>query len=291
MNTRSVVILTALVVAGLLAAWAYKVSAQQDELQRRALLEAKFQNDLVSQIEAEARQLLSTAAGIALDSERCEAAFAGIARSATFFSGLTAFDLQGDPICASAARWSKPINPKLMNTALVSEGFVIGEQTIVAEINKRVLPFAQVLRDADGQVRGVVTTMVELDRMARRIARHWRHEDATITVADRAGNILVRLSNSISRSGQRLPDELISVLGEPHPGTTKVELAAGERVEAIGYIPVTVAPFDLFVSVHFQTATLIGEIKGAFRKSVVPVTLVLLAAGLLLVLLPARGPE
>jgi len=137
----------------------------------------------------------------------------------------------------------------------------------------------------------VVVTMVELDRLARRLARNWRMDDSIITVADRSANILVRLPNSGSWVGRRLPDELVSVLRRPGPGTTKVALATGDRVEAVGYIPVTVEPRDLFISVGFQTTSVVGELKRSLRRSVMPVTLVLLAAGLLVVLLPTPRRE
>jgi hypothetical protein len=67
---------------------------------------------------------------------------------------------------------------------------------------------------------------------------------------------------------------------------TKVPLGAGDRVEAVGYIPLDPAPKDLFLSVGFPTTSVIGELKRSLRRSVMPVTLVLLTAGLLVVLLP-----
>lgn len=289
MSTRIVIFLSLLAMAGVLSGLAYKAYARQAELQTRALSEAKYQNDIVELFETEARQLLAAAATAAAHPETCQTAFQELARGASFFAGLTAFDLLGQPVCTGPATWLKRIDPKLMESALAADGFAIGEHTVAETISKKVLPFVQVFYDDGHHPRGVVVTMVELDRMARRMARSWRLEDSVITVADRSANILVRLPNSGSWVGRRLPDELVSVLRQPAPGITKVPLGAGDRVEAIGYVPVTIAPHDLFVSVHFQTTTVIGEIKRSLRKSVMPVTLVLLAAGLLLVLLPQRG--
>jgi hypothetical protein len=291
MNTRIVILISLLAIAGVFSGLAYKAYARQAELQTRALTEAKYQNDAVEIIETEARQLLTVAAEAAAHPEGCPAAFQELARGAPFFAGLTAFDLQGQPVCTGPATWLKRVDPRLLETALAADGFAIGEHTLAETISKKVLPFAQVFYDRDHRPLGVVVTMVELDRMARRMARNWRFEDSIITVADRSANILVRLPNSSSWVGRRLPDELVSVLRQPTPGITKVALGAGDRVEAVGYVPVTVAPHDLFVSVHFQTTSVIGEIKRSLRKSVMPVTLVLLAAGLLLVLLPQRGHE
>ncbi len=80
--------------------------------------------------------------------------------------------------------------------------------------------------------------------------------------------------------------ELVAVLRHPRPGITKVPLGAGDRVEAVGYVPADPPPSDFFVSVSFQTTLAVGELKRTLRRSIMPVTLVLLAAGLLLVLLP-----
>ncbi len=290
-NIRIIIFLSLLAIAGVFSGLAYKAYAKQSELQSRALTEARLQNDAVGQIETEARQLLTTAAAAASHPETCPTAFADLAKGAPFFAGLTAFDLHGLAVCTGPATWLKRVDPKLIESALAGEGFAVGEHTVADTIAKKVLPFAQVFYDDRHQAQGVVVTMIELDRMARRLARTWHFEDSVITVADRSANILVRLPNSASWVGRRLPDELVSVLRQPQPGTTKVALGAGDRVEAIGYVPLTIAPRDLFVSVHFQTTTVLGEVKRSLRRSVMPVTLVLLAAGLLLVLLPQRSAD
>jgi hypothetical protein len=296
MSTRVVIILSILAIAGILSGLAYRAYARQTELETRALAEAKFQNDEVGVVEQSARQLLEAAAAAAGEAAvtgnpaSCGPAFHELARNASLFAGLTAFNREGIPVCSGPATWLKQVNDRLIERGLAAGGFVVGEHTVADTISKKVLPFAQPFYDRAHNPLGVVVTMIELDRLARQLARTWRVEDSIITVADRSANILVRLPNSGSWVGRRLPDELISVLNEAHPGTVKVSVAAGDRVEAVGYVPATVAPRDLFVSVGFQTTSVAGEIKHSLRKSVMPVTLVLLAAGLLLVLLPQRTP-
>ncbi len=290
MSTRFVIFLSALAIVAVISALAYRAYSRQADLQARALAEAEFQNSEVAKVEAEARQLLGAAAAAATTGvgqpDACDTALRDIARTNSLFAGLTAFDIDGQPICTGPATWLKRIDPRLLELGLTSDGFVIGEQLVADVISKKVLPFVQPFYDASHRVRGVVVTMIELDRLARRLARNWRIEDSIITVADRAGNIVVRLPNSGSWVGRRLPDELVQVLRHPKPGITKVSLGAGDRVEAVGYVPLDPEPRDLFVSVGFQTTSVVGELKRSLRRSVMPVTLVLLAAGLLLVLLP-----
>jgi hypothetical protein len=296
MSTRIVIILSVLALAGLLSGLAYRAYARQTELEARALIEAEYQNDEVGVVEQEARRLLAAAAAAASaardgDPAGCGPAFHELARTASFFAGLTAFDRNGVPVCTGPATWLNHIDPALLERGLATGGFVVGEHSVAGTISKKVLPFAEPFYDQAHHPIGVVVTMIELDRLARRLARNWRLEDSTITVADRSANILVRLPNSASWVGRRLPDGLVSVLNEPRPGTLKLSIDAGDRIEAIGYVPTAIAPRDLFVSVGFQTTSVIGEIKHSLRRSVMPVTLVLLAAGLLLVLLPLRTPE
>ncbi len=278
MSTRFVLALSLVAIAALISALAYRAYSRQIDLQARALAEAEFQNSEVGKVEGEARRLLAAAAAAAsarLDTPGgCGPAFHAIARTNSLFAGLTAFDPQGRPICTGPATWLKHIDPRLLEIGLGSDGFSVGEHLVAEVISKKVLPFVQPFYDAHHRTAGVVVTMIELDRLARRLARNWRIEDSIIMVADRGGNIVVRLPNSSSWVGRRLPEELVSVLREPKPGITKVSLGAGDRVEAVGYVPLDPEPRDLFVSVSFQT------------NSVMPVTLVLLAAGLLLVLLP-----
>jgi len=290
MSTRFVIFLSVLALIAVIGALAYRAHTREAELQARALAEAEFQNNELVQVDAEARAFLGAAAAAATASigraGGCGPAFVEIAHSNNLFAGLTAFDAEGRPLCTGPATWLKHVDSQLLALGLAANGFVVGEQAVADVISKRVLPFAQPFHDRNHQVRGIVVTMVELDRLARRMAHNWRLEDSIITVADRAGNILVHLPNSASWVGRRLPNELVSVLRLPAPGTIKVPLGAGDRVEAVGYVPLDPAPKDLFISVGFQTTSVIGELKRSLRRSVMPVTLVLLAAGLLVVLLP-----
>jgi hypothetical protein len=296
MSTRIVVLLTVLTIAGILSGLAYRTHARQVELEARALAEAEYQNSEVGAVELEARRLLAAAAAAAgaahdRDPAGCGPAFVELARSAGFFAGLTAFDRTGAPLCTGSATWLKHVDAALIRRALAAQGFVVGEHTVADTISKKVLPFAAPFYDREHRAIGVVVTLVELDRLARRLARNWRLEDSIITVADRSANILVHLPNSGSWVGRRLPDGLVSVLHESHPGTLKLSVDAGDRIEAVGYVPTEIPPVDLFVSVGFETTSMTGELKRSLRRSVMPVTLVLLAAGLLLVLLPQRNLE
>jgi hypothetical protein len=297
MSTRVVIILSVLAIAGILSGLAYRTYARQAELAARALAEAEYQNSEVGTIEQEARALLAGAtlaaasAAQAGDPAGCGPQFHALAHATSFFAGLTAFDRDGVVICSGPATWLRHVDPALLQRGLAAQGFVVGEHTVADTIGKKVLPFAAPFYDPAHHPIGVVVTMIELDRLARRLARGWRLEDSVITVADRSANILVRLPNSASWVGRRLPDALVSVLHDSHAGTVKLSVDAGDRIEAVGYVPTEIPPIDLFVSVGFQTMSVTGELKQSLRRSVMPVTLVLLAAGLLLVLLPQRNPE
>src|SRR5438105_4444998 len=114
MSTRFVIVLSLLAIAAIISTLAYRAHSRQTDLQARALLEAQFQNDALSAIDQEARQILSgavaavvTASGNPEQSDGCGAAFQEVARSNSLFAGLTAFDLQGQPICTGPATWLK----------------------------------------------------------------------------------------------------------------------------------------------------------------------------------------
>ena len=78
-NTRIVIFLSLLAIAGVFSGLAYKAYAKQSELQSRALTEARLQNDAVAQIEGEARQLLIAAAAAASHPETCLTTFQDLA--------------------------------------------------------------------------------------------------------------------------------------------------------------------------------------------------------------------
>src|SRR5271154_658928 len=135
MSTRIVIILSVLTIVGILSGLAYRASTRQAELEARALAEAEYQNDELGVVEQEARRLLEAAAAAAGavrdgDPAGCGPAFHELARGASFFAGLTAFDRKGVPVCTGPATWLKQVDPALLERGLAAKGFVVGEHTV-----------------------------------------------------------------------------------------------------------------------------------------------------------------
>src|SRR5581483_6856956 len=143
MNTRIVVILSILAIAGILSGLAYRTLVRQGELQARALAEAEYQNRELGVVEAEARGLLDAAAAAAARAARagdpaaCGPAFQELAHGASLFAGLTAFDLQGHALCSGPATWLNRIDPELLRRGLAAQGFAVGEHTVADTISKK----------------------------------------------------------------------------------------------------------------------------------------------------------
>jgi hypothetical protein len=295
MPTRIVLILSLLAALAIIATVGVRAHLRQGALEEQALAEAKFQNAALEAIEGEARELLAQAADAVTITratpDGCGAALTALSRTYAFSSALAAFDRTGALLCSGAARWLTHLDPRLLALGLATTDFVVGELTTAEAINRKVLPFAQPFFDQDHRIAGIVVTVIELDKLARRLARNWRFDNSIITVADRSATILVHLPQSGSWVGRRLPEGLVSVLDRPAAGTTLLAEGFADHIQAVGYVPVTIAPKDLFLSVGFPTTTPFGEIKGWLRRSVGPVTIVLIAAGLLLAVLPRSGRE
>lgn len=291
MRARIILFLTGLAIVGVIAATGFRAYLREVDLRERALAEAVTQNSELGLVETETRDLLASAAQAAQahpgDESACARDLQALSRAHPLYAALAVFSPEGILLCTGPARWLTRVDERLLKLATAAGDFTVGEFTIAESINRKILPFAQPILDGD-RVAGFAVTVIELDALTRRLARGWHQEAATITVTDRSANILVRLPHSASWVGRRLPDEMVSLLGQPDIGTAKLPAASGDRVEAVGYVPVTVAPRDLFISVQFQTNTVLGEIKRSLRRSILPVTIVFLAAGLLVVLLQAR---
>jgi hypothetical protein len=291
MKIRLILLVTCLAIVGVIAATGYRAYLLEAELSGRALAEAIFQNSELAAVEAETRQLLAAASDAAIahldDPGACSQELQTLTRVHPLYAALAVFSPEGALLCSGPARWLTRPDDRLLRLAAMSDGFAVGEFTIAEGINRKILPFALPLYNGPRLI-GFAVTVIELDSLTRRLARSWRQENAIITVADRSANILVRLPHSASWVGRRLPDEMVALLDLPTAGIAKLAMATGDRVEALGYVPLAPAPRDLFVSVGFQTNTVLGEIKRSLRKSILPVTVVFLAAGLLVVLLQAR---
>ena len=96
-------------------------------------------------------------------------------------------------------------------------GFVVGEHTRGRITDKSTIQLAQALQGSDGRPDGVMVASIDLNYLAVQQARVGLPHDATLTVTDKAGVILIRVPDHAEWVGK--PVRLVvGALGEPRPG-------------------------------------------------------------------------
>jgi len=202
-----------------------------------------------------------------------------------FFFGVA--DADGNIVCNTlgSARGAYSLADRgYFQDAMRTGGFAIGKFVTGRITQKPTLQFAQALPGIGGRPEGVVLASIDLDYLAAHQARAGLPPEATLTVADREGTILLHLPNQAEWVGKPLPSDYWSAL-QANRGTV-VDLAGlrgNMRITGIA----AATPDDLdsvTVAVRLSSAAAFADIDAATRRGVILIglgALLALAAALL----------
>ncbi|MBB2961164.1 HWE histidine kinase domain-containing protein [Methylobacterium sp. R2-1] len=124
-------------------------------------------------------------------------------------------DADGSVVCNTlgSARGAYSLaSRRYFQDAMSTGGFVVGEHVRGRITNKPTIQLAQALAGPDGRLDGVVVASIDLDYLAGQQARSGLPHEATLTVADKAGVILIRVPDHAEWVGKPLPPALWSAL-------------------------------------------------------------------------------
>jgi PAS domain S-box-containing protein len=127
------------------------------------------------------------------------------------YTGLSIFKPNGILI-ASIPPFTKPTSfgdRPYFQRLLQSRDFVIGEYQVGRISGKRNIVLAYPDLDATGQIRTVLTAGVDLDFLQKALLKNDLPSDATLTVVDSDGRVLVRFPDSGKFIGKKMPEESI----------------------------------------------------------------------------------
>lgn len=283
------------VVVALLATVAVRAGMRAADLDDQALAEAGRQAAAIESLLQGTDRVLQAAGEIAAASAAtgiCDVEFGAITFDSPLYPALAAYDSEGRLMCGGGLQGLPRADSRhLLQAAAAAPASVIGEPVLIEPGHRRMLPVARATRGRDGRVVTTAVTLIDLEQLAGHLARIWRLDSATVTLADQHGTILVRLPFHGSWAGRKLPEELTRVVQRDRAGNTTMDLGTGSRVEAVGFVPLGTAGNGLFVAVAFHTTTPLGDVQRVVRRSLVPAMLLALAAGLVVVALPrSRRP-
>jgi PAS domain S-box-containing protein len=258
----------------------------EERVRAEALRLARFAASEMDRIVESARMFLLALAHQpavqTLDGPACSAYVAGFDGTPAFpFRGLVALDLAGRPFCAQT-----PLPPGAGDAerAYLKETLASGRLTVgqldVARGGAWDLPVALPFDDLGGKRAGVVALGIGLEWLGDHFKIKQWPPGGSVTIADRAGTILVRWPNP-EHVGSPMPDPFRWMLAATRPGTT--EGTGRDGVARIaGYVP----PADgngLLVSVGLSKEAALAELDATLHRD-----LALIVVGLVLALLAAN---
>lgn len=225
-----------------------------------------------------ARQVLGILAGLseirAKDPKACTAYLSTVVGRVpgSFFFGVA--DADGRIRCntlGSAVGAYTVADRSYFQDAMRTGGFAIGTVGAGRVTGRPTIQFAQAIADDDGDGRpdGIVITSIDLSYLAARQATAGLPPDATLTVADRLGTILVRLPDHEAWAGKPLPAALWKALADHRGGVSEMPGLLGDtRITAVA----KALPSDLdsmTVAVGLSPAAAFADIDAATRRGVV----------------------
>lgn len=246
---------------------------RMQQLGEQAMRFARLVGQQQTSILEGAQQLLSSmAAHDAVRAQRpgaeCDAFMARIVAANPRYLAATLFDREGQPVCVARedARGINVADRPYFQQALRENGFRVGHYATGRATGQRSLHLAAPLRDDAGQAIAVLALSLSVDWMIAELQSAPLPPGSASTIADANGIILARSVDAEHFVGQQMPPFALALLNAPAPGVIDAPALDGVRRIA-AYLPITVEPAGLFVTVGLETASLLREAIYADRRA------------------------
>jgi two-component sensor histidine kinase len=196
-----------------------------------------------------------------------------------FFFGVA--DADGSIVCNTlgTARGAYSLADRsYFKDAMLTSGFAIGEFVTGRITGKPTLQFAQAIPGTGGHPGGVVLASIDLTYLAEHQKRAGLPPDASLTVADRNGTILIRLPDHAKWVGKRLPSDFWSALTANRGKVIDLPGLRG-NLRITGIAAATPDDLDfLTVAVGLLPSTAFADIDAATQRGVILILLGAIAA-------------
>ncbi|MBE7198150.1 MAG: HAMP domain-containing protein [Parafilimonas terrae] len=167
--------------------------------------------------------------------------------------------------------------------AMRTGGFAVGDFVLGMLTRRPTIQFATALRDGDGSPSGIVLASIDLDWLSQRLVDGGLPRNATLTVSDRDGVILVRVPDGPAWVGRKLPPGRIAALRDaPLTNGVRESVALDDRPRILGIRAPAGALQSLTATVGIDREAAFADVDTAMRRG-----LELIAASALLAVLGA----
>ncbi|WP_084536641.1 hybrid sensor histidine kinase/response regulator [Azospirillum halopraeferens] len=159
-----------------------------------------------------------------------------------------------------------------VRVALESGRFRAGGHIRQRANGRPALPFGLPYADADGEVAGVVTALVELHWLNRYLADKPLPPGTSVTIADRDGTVFARVPELPGAVGGAVPERLRGFLEAGAPGTAEIVGLDGVT-RVVGYRPLG-GDDGTFMAVGLDKEEAVRPLRNAMLRSLATIALV-----------------
>jgi PAS domain S-box-containing protein len=198
----------------------------------------------------------------------CDVFLARIVAANPRYLTASVFDRQGQPVCVAheAARSVNVADRQHFQDVLRTNSFRIGTYSLGRSTGQPSVHLAAPLRDDGGQVVGVLALALSVDWLVRELRSIPLPPGSASTIAGADGVILARSLDPERFVGRMMSPVGLEVLNAPSPGLIDAPALDGVRRIA-AYLPATVEPMGLFVTVGLESTSLLRDALYADRRA------------------------
>jgi signal transduction histidine kinase/CheY-like chemotaxis protein len=213
--------------------------------------------------------------------EACTAALGHLLAKSESYRNIVIAEPDGRVVCAARPDTVGRDARRLASFPYImaADGFTIGVLDSGPQTGARLLTMGGLLRDPQGRVRGAAWVALSLDWLAEHFEDRFSGPAATLLVADRLSNILIRLPQPEKYVGEKLSGQYGALMTAADYGTADIVGVDGvERI--LGYSPFAVPPTNLYVGVGLTRSVVFAALN---RETEIAAALTVLSAVLALI--------
>lgn len=235
-----------------------------------ALRYARLISDEVSRLIEGARGMMAAAAASPIVVDRrepeCSRYLHSLINILPSTTSISIFDLTGAELCRTEGALPNVKDRDYFKDAIRTGAFSVGELIIGRTSRLPVIPISAPLRDETGKIVGVVATTIKVDWLGAYFERKMSDlpDNTAVTIADRAGRILIRLPTSLEPG---TPMRIFPTVEKDTDGGS-IRTAPGEAFDGVArFVGYTKSSEGLYVVVGIPRDTVLAGLNQASLRN------------------------
>jgi hypothetical protein len=226
--------------------------AREADIRQKVVQTTKQLGEEIGELREGARQMLLAIAQLdpvkSHQSDSCIALLSKLKHRFPNYDLIGAADTDGRVYCSSASTpYSSVADQQFFARAMANPGPVVGNYSADPTTGQRMIHFAERFDDSDGYIAGVVFAGLDLAWLSDHLKEHGWSPRTSILIADREGNIIVRLPHPETLVGKNMRKSHERIMDGDEAGWEEATGVDGVT-RIFGYVPAALPPKDFFLS-------------------------------------------